>query len=149
MCRWGHCRSMFSRNFTSNCTEGSHRTEIWKASTETVGGGGYNAAYNGRGSDRTTNLAPVIRYCAPYPGYESWENVWGVWNGITPRDGQAIRIVGALLRFLGGRGYLHSPAWVPHSPVVNGEAVFASMWPLAAATSHGASPTSAPGTRSY
>ena len=32
-------------------------------------------------------------------GYESWENVWGTWNGITPRDAEAIRRVGTLLRF--------------------------------------------------
>lgn len=109
-------------------------------------------------------------------GFESWENVWGTWNGyallrcncndythkhtqrarvrahstffclgkelsvtnllclsnlfflssmhlffpnrITPRDGEQIRRVGALLRFLGGRGYLQSQDWVPHS--ING-----------------------------
>ena len=24
-------------------------------------------------------------------GFESWENVWGIWNGITPRDAAALR----------------------------------------------------------
>ena len=24
-------------------------------------------------------------------GWESWENVWGIWNGITPRDAEALR----------------------------------------------------------
>ena len=33
-------------------------------------------------------------------GYEAWENVWGVWNGIVPRDGEAIRRMAAMLRFL-------------------------------------------------
>ena len=22
-------------------------------------------------------------------GWESWENIWGIWNGITPRDAEA------------------------------------------------------------
>ena len=32
-------------------------------------------------------------------GYETWENIWGVWNGITPRDGEAIRRIGTILRY--------------------------------------------------
>lgn len=24
-------------------------------------------------------------------GFESWENIWGIWNGITPRDAEAVR----------------------------------------------------------
>ena len=26
-------------------------------------------------------------------GYESWENIWGIWNRITPRDAEALRRV--------------------------------------------------------
>merc|ERR1719353_2853260 len=48
-------------------------------------------------------------------GYESWENVWGTWNGITPYDGEAIRRVATMLRYLGKDGFLHSPEWIPHS----------------------------------
>lgn len=66
-------------------------------------------------------------------GFESWENVWGIWNGLTPRDAQAVKIVGALSRFLGGQGLLQSPLWEPHTPVVNGYTVFASMWPASTA----------------
>ena len=36
-------------------------------------------------------------------GYESWENVWGTWNGITDRDAEAIRRVAHMLRFFGGQ----------------------------------------------
>src|SRR5581483_6355344 len=31
-------------------------------------------------------------------GYETWENIWGIWNGITERDAEAIRRVGKLER---------------------------------------------------
>ncbi len=76
-------------------------------------------------------------------GYESWENVWGTWNGIVPRDGEAIRRVAHMLRFLGGktdstspplasRDYLHSPDWEPHVPGPMQQGVFASRFPLAA-----------------
>lgn len=67
-------------------------------------------------------------------GYESWENVWGTWNGITPYDGEAIRRVGTMLRFLGKAGFLHSPEWIPHTPEVSQDNVFASKWPVESAS---------------
>ena len=36
-------------------------------------------------------------------GFESWENVFGVWNGITPRDAEVVRRVGTILRYFGNR----------------------------------------------
>ena len=92
-------------------------------------------------------------------GYESWENVWGVWNGIVPRDAEALRRVATMLRFLGGaRGsgedVLHSAGWVPHTPEVVQSGVYASKWPAnpsplptppAAATGAAASPPAATG----
>ena len=59
-------------------------------------------------------------------GWESWENVWGVWNGITPRDGEALRRVAAIERAVAG--YLVSPDWEPMSPMLR-YGVFASKWP--------------------
>lgn len=61
-------------------------------------------------------------------GFESWENVWGTWNGITKQDSVQIRRVGSLLRFLGHRGYLQSEGWEPHYPTLD-PSIFASFWP--------------------
>ena len=38
--------------------------------------------------------------------------------GITERDGENIRRVATLLRFFGGRGFLTSSEWVPHTIAV-------------------------------
>ena len=34
-------------------------------------------------------------------GFESWENIWGIWNQITPRDGEALRRIAAIERAYG------------------------------------------------
>jgi gamma-glutamyl hercynylcysteine S-oxide synthase len=60
-------------------------------------------------------------------GWESWENIWGIWNGITPRDAEATRRVAALER--GIAGFLIGPEWEPFYPV-HRYGVFASRWPL-------------------
>jgi len=31
-------------------------------------------------------------------GWESWENIWGIWNGITPRDAEATRRIATIER---------------------------------------------------
>mmetsp|Transcript_38058 Transcript_38058/g.89062 ORF Transcript_38058/g.89062 Transcript_38058/m.89062 type:complete len:747 (-) Transcript_38058:149-2389(-) len=68
-------------------------------------------------------------------GYETWENIWGIWNGIVPRDAEAIRRVATIERFFGELGFLQSPQWVPYSPeVVHDADIFASKWPLGNAT---------------
>jgi len=48
--------------------------------------------------DKTDNLQTAWFNGA---GYESWENVWGTWNGIVKRDAEAIRRVASMLRFFG------------------------------------------------
>jgi formylglycine-generating enzyme required for sulfatase activity len=60
-------------------------------------------------------------------GWESWENIWGIWNGITPRDGEATRRVATLERGLAP--FLVSPQWEPFFPMLR-FGVFASRWPL-------------------
>jgi iron(II)-dependent oxidoreductase len=60
-------------------------------------------------------------------GWESWENVWGIWIGITPRDAEATRRVAAIER--GVAPFLVSPDWEPLYPTRN-YGVYASRWPL-------------------
>ncbi len=59
-------------------------------------------------------------------GWESWENIWGIWNGITPRDGEATRRVATLER--GVAPFLTSPDWEPFYPMTR-FGVFAGRWP--------------------
>ncbi len=61
-------------------------------------------------------------------GWESWENIWGIWNGITPRDAEAMRRVATLERALGP--FLLSKDWEPLAPMRR-YGVFASRWPAA------------------
>jgi formylglycine-generating enzyme required for sulfatase activity len=69
-------------------------------------------------------------------GFESWESVWGNFNRITPRDGEAIRRVATMLRFLGKRGYTVSPHWEPHSPTLAPNKLFAGFWPAVDSSSY-------------
>ncbi len=64
-------------------------------------------------------------------GWESWENIWGIWNGITQRDGEATRRVATVER--GIEDYLVSKDWEPFYPTVN-YGVYASRWPLGSRT---------------
>src|SRR5579884_2662051 len=64
-------------------------------------------------------------------GWESWENIWGIWNGITPRDAEATRRVATIER--GIASFLTSAGWEPLYPMRQ-YGVFASRWPRADAT---------------
>lgn len=59
-------------------------------------------------------------------GYESWENIWGIWNQITPRDAEALRRVAKIERAFAS--LLLSPNWEPHTPTLR-YGVFASKFP--------------------
>lgn len=59
-------------------------------------------------------------------GMETWENIWGIWNGITPRDGETIRRIAKIERRFSP--WLVSAGWVPHTPVLQFQ-VYASKWP--------------------
>lgn len=58
-------------------------------------------------------------------GWESWENIWGIWNGITPRDAEATRRVAKIERVMAA--YLVSPDWEPMFPMLR-YGVFSSSW---------------------
>ncbi len=60
-------------------------------------------------------------------GWESWENIWGIWNGITPRDAEATRRVATIERAVAP--FLVSKDWEPMVPMLR-YGVFASRWPL-------------------
>jgi len=60
-------------------------------------------------------------------GWESWENIWGIWNGISPRDAEGTRRVAAIER--GIAPFLVSKDWEPLYPMHN-YGVYASRWPL-------------------
>jgi formylglycine-generating enzyme required for sulfatase activity len=60
-------------------------------------------------------------------GYESWENVFGIWNGIIPRDAEAIRRVAKIERAMAD--FLVSPEWQPYAATER-YGIYASRWPL-------------------
>jgi iron(II)-dependent oxidoreductase len=59
-------------------------------------------------------------------GYVSWENIWGIWNGITPRDGETLRRMAAIYRAL--PELFTSSQWEPLTPTAQ-FGIFASKWP--------------------
>jgi len=60
-------------------------------------------------------------------GWETWENIWGIWNGITPHDSEATRRVATIERAVAP--FLISQDWEPFFPMLH-FGVFASRWPL-------------------
>jgi formylglycine-generating enzyme required for sulfatase activity len=78
--------------------------------------------------DKTDNLQAAFFNGV---GYESWENIWGIWNGITERDAEVIRRVAKIERRFAA--LLVSADWEPHTPTAQ-YGVFASRWPAAGRT---------------
>ncbi len=58
-------------------------------------------------------------------GFESWENIWGIWNQMTPRDAEALRRIATIERAY--HSLLLSPAWEPNV-LTQQFGVFASRW---------------------
>jgi iron(II)-dependent oxidoreductase len=59
-------------------------------------------------------------------GMETWENIWGIWNGMTPRDSEIVRRIAKIERRYALD--LVSPEWEPHTPMLQFQA-YASKWP--------------------
>ncbi|HEX5470586.1 MAG TPA: hypothetical protein VFW73_01810, partial [Lacipirellulaceae bacterium] len=59
-------------------------------------------------------------------GYESWENVWGIWNQFTPHDAEALRRIATIER--GTADLLVSAKWEPHIETLQ-SGVYASRFP--------------------
>ena len=59
-------------------------------------------------------------------GYESWENIWGIWNQIPDRHAEALRRISKIERKFAEA--LISPDWEPHTPVLQ-PYVYASKFP--------------------
>ncbi len=59
-------------------------------------------------------------------GYESWENIWGIWNQIDDRDAEALRRISKIERRFAS--LLITPQWEPHTPVLQ-TSVYASKFP--------------------
>ena len=65
-------------------------------------------------TDRTDGLQYAFFNGA---GYESWENVWGIFNQFTERDGEALRRIATILREF-GEFLQGGSTWTPHIPVI-------------------------------
>jgi len=59
-------------------------------------------------------------------GYNAWENVWGIWNQLTPRDAEALRRIATLERAFAP--LMVSMDWRPYAPTMQA-GVFASRFP--------------------
>ncbi|KAI9279649.1 hypothetical protein BY458DRAFT_502379 [Sporodiniella umbellata] len=61
-------------------------------------------------------------------GIEVWENIFGTWNQLSPRDSEALRRTSSILRCFGPE-FFTSPEWEAHCPCVCWETVFSSKFP--------------------
>ncbi len=59
-------------------------------------------------------------------GMETWENIWGIWNEMSPRDSEIVRRIGHIQRKFADN--LVSFEWEPHTPVLQ-RGIYASKWP--------------------
>lgn len=80
------------------------------------------------GRDRTNDLQYIFFNGV---GYNAWENIWGIWNQLTPRDAEALRRIAAIERKFAV--LMVSMEWRPYEPTLQA-GVFASRFPGAGMT---------------
>lgn len=61
-------------------------------------------------------------------GYNAWENIWGIWNQLTPRDAETLRRIATIFRKFST--LLVSPNWEPYAQTLQ-QGVFATKFPSA------------------
>jgi formylglycine-generating enzyme required for sulfatase activity len=59
-------------------------------------------------------------------GYNAWENIWGIWNGLTPRDAETLRRIASIERMFAP--LLVSADWRPYEHTLQ-RGVYASRFP--------------------
>jgi|TARA_R100000093_G_scaffold71525_1_gene47560 formylglycine-generating enzyme required for sulfatase activity len=59
-------------------------------------------------------------------GYNAWENIWGIWNQLTPRDSETLRRISSIFRKF--NNLLISRDWEPYFPTLQ-KGVFATRFP--------------------
>ena len=64
-------------------------------------------------------------------GFMAWENNWGIWNGLTPRDSESLRRITTIMRAF--PELLTSKNWEPNTPTLQTE-IYASRFPGAQQT---------------
>lgn len=78
------------------------------------------------GRDRTHDLQYIFFNGV---GYNAWENIWGIWNQLTPRDAEALRRIAAIERQFAA--LMVSMDWRPYAATLQA-GVFASRFPVGA-----------------
>ena len=74
------------------------------------------------GRDRSNDLQYIFFNGV---GYNAWENIWGIWNQLTPRDAETLRRIATLQRAFAA--HMVSMDWRPYAPTLQ-PGVFASRF---------------------
>ncbi len=76
------------------------------------------------GRDRTDDLQYIFFNGV---GYVAWENIWGIWNQLTPRAGETLRRISKIYRKFAE--HLVTQDWEPYSTTLQ-YGVFATAFPI-------------------